>query len=70
VDVDLTSALACFAGAQAAKVEESQQGVPLPDRSVVARYTRTDEAIEGGFRYALGSAWTIAPEVQYQSASC
>jgi len=65
LDVDLTSGLALFAGADGARVRETQQGVPLPDRQFVARYDRTDESVQGGFRYNSGSAWTIAPEVQY-----
>jgi hypothetical protein len=68
MDVDLTSGLAFFAGAAGAKDKETQQGVPLPDRSFVARYNRTDEAIQGGFRYTLGSTWTFAPEVQYTTS--
>ena len=65
MDVDLTSGFALFVDAEGAQVRESQQGVPLPDRSFVQRYNRTDEAISGGVRYIVGSGWTIAPEVQY-----
>ncbi len=65
VDVDLSSGFALFVDAEGAQVRESQQGVPIPDRSFVQRYNRTDEAIAGGVRYAAGSGWTIAPEVQY-----
>jgi hypothetical protein len=63
-DVDLGSGLAVFVDAEGLKVEETQQGVPLQDRSQVARYNRTDEALGGGVRYTIGS-WTFAPEVQY-----
>ncbi len=68
VDVDLTSRLAFFAGGEERQVRETQKEVPLPTGFDVARYNRTDDAVEGGFRYALGSGWDIAPEVQYTTS--
>ncbi len=67
VDVDLTRTLAVFSELEGVEVRESQQGVPLPDRFPVSKYNRTDEGVLGGFRYNLGSAWKIAPEVQYST---
>src|SRR5262249_9684035 len=64
LEVDVTSALAVVAGAEAIKVRQSQEGVPIEDRSRVARFDRTEEAFDGGFRFTLGSGWTLAPEVQ------
>lgn len=64
-DVDLGTVAAVFVDAEADKVRESQDGVPLQDRNQVIRYNRTDEALAGGFRFKLGSDWTITPEFQY-----
>jgi hypothetical protein len=65
VDVDLTSRLAFFAGGEERRVRETQTEVPLPNGFDVVRYNRTDDAVAGGFRYALGSGWDFAPEVQF-----
>lgn len=68
VEVELSSRLAFFAGAEEHRVRETQQGVPPTIGYDVARYNRTDDAFEGGFRYALTPAWDIAPEVSYTTS--
>ena len=65
LEVDLTSRLAFFTGAEAQRVRETQEELPPTPGFDVRRYNRTDEAAEAGFRYTFGTAWDIAPEVSY-----
>src|SRR5262249_61107194 len=67
VDLAVNSGFGFFATAGASKVRQSQEGVPIDQRSFVARYNRTDEAVSGGFRYDLGG-WVFAPGVQYTTS--
>ena len=50
------------------ETRETQELAPPTPGFDVTRYNRTDDAVEGGFRFALGSAWDIAPEVSYASS--
>jgi hypothetical protein len=65
LEVDLTKRISFFGGGEGQEVRQNQTGVPLKDRSNVERNNRTDDAFNGGLRFSLGSAWTIAPELQY-----
>ena len=69
IDIDVTRRISLFGGAAAQKVSQTQLAPPPPDQLPAQFNDRTDEAFQGGVRFAVGSDWKLAPEVQYTTSN-